>query len=120
MLEPIATQRLPAPGNDFFRSPPRGCGSARNRECTDSCDEAQRIQRTINRAAGPRFARCTAPIRLRPADLSGANQDPRYGLELRIEPLEMMTDFRHEPGRKIAVRLREWAALLERAVASLE
>jgi hypothetical protein len=32
----------------------------------------------------------------------------------------MMTDFRHEPGRKIAVRLREWAALLERAVATLE
>jgi hypothetical protein len=57
---------------------------------------------------------------LRPGDLTSANQDPRYGLELWIELLEMMTDFRHEPGRKIAVRLREWAALLERAAASLE
>jgi hypothetical protein len=89
-------------------------------EGTVARQEAQRIQRTINAAASLRFARCTAPIRLRPSDLSSADQDPRYGLELRIEPLEMMTDFRHEPARKIAVRLREWASLLERAAASLE
>jgi hypothetical protein len=89
-------------------------------ECTEARQQAQRIQRTINAAAGPRFARCTAPIRLRPGDLSGADQDPRYGLELRIEPLEMMTDFRDEPARKIAARLREWAALLNQAAASLE
>ena len=89
-------------------------------ECSEARKQAQRIQRTINAAAGLRFARCTAPIRLRPGDLSSADHDPRYGLELRIEPLEMMTDFRHEPARKIAVRLREWAALLERAAASLE
>lgn len=72
------------------------------------------------RGSRPRFARCTAPIRLRPSDLSSADQDPRYGFELRIEPLEMMTDFRDEPSRKIAVRLREWAALLNQAAASLE
>jgi hypothetical protein len=89
-------------------------------ECTEARQQAQRIQRTINAAAGPRFARCTAPIRLRPGDLSSADQDPRYGLELRIEPLEMMTDFRDEPARKIAARLREWAALLNQAAASLE
>jgi hypothetical protein len=89
-------------------------------ECTEARQQAQRIQKTINGASGPRFARCTAPIRLRPGDLSSPDQDPRYGLELRIEPLEMMTDSRLEPARKIAIRLREWAALLERAAASLE
>jgi len=57
---------------------------------------------------------------LRPGDLSSPDQDPRYGLELRIEPLEMMTDYRHEPAGKIAVRLREWAALLNQAAARLE
>lgn len=91
-----------------------------SQECTEARQRAQLIQRTINAAAGPRFARCTAPIRLRPSDLSSADQDPRYGFELRIEPLEMMTDFRDEPSRKIAVRLREWAALLNQAAASLE
>jgi hypothetical protein len=60
-------------------------------ECTEARQQAQRIQKTINAAAGPRFARCTAPIQLRPGDLTSADQDPRYGLELRIEPLEMMT-----------------------------
>ena len=89
-------------------------------ECTEARLQAQKIQKTINAAAGPRFARCTAPIQLKPGDLSGADQDPRYGLELRIEPLEMMTDSRLEPARKIAVRLREWAALLDRAAAGLE
>ena len=89
-------------------------------ECTEARQQAHRIQKTINAAAGPRFARCTAPIRLRPGDLSSPDQDPRYGLELRIEPLETMTDYRHEPARKIAVRLREWAALLDRAATSLE
>jgi hypothetical protein len=89
-------------------------------ECAEARQQAQRIQKTINAAAGPRFARCSAPIQLRPGDLTSADQDPRQGLELRIEPLEMMTDFRDEPARKIAVRLREWAALLERAAASLE
>jgi len=32
----------------------------------------------------------------------------------------MMTDFHHEPARKIVERLQEWALLLERAAASLE
>jgi hypothetical protein len=91
-----------------------------SQECTEARQQAQRIQKTINAAAGRRFAQCTAPIRLRPGDLSSADQDPRYGLELRIEPLEMMTDFRLEPARKIAVRLREWAALLNQAVVTLD
>jgi hypothetical protein len=39
--------------------------------------------------------------------------------ELRIEPLEMMTDFQDEPSRKIAARLREWTALLNHSAASL-
>jgi hypothetical protein len=91
-----------------------------SQECTEARQQAQRIQSTINTAAGPRFARCTAPIRLRPSDLASADQDPRYGLEIRIEPLEMRADFRHEPARKIAVRFREWASLLEQAAASLK
>lgn len=89
-------------------------------ECTEARKQAQRIQRTINIAAGPRFARCSAPLRLRPRDLSSADQDPRYGLELRIEPLEIATDFRDEPARKIAAKLREWAAQFNQAATSLE
>jgi len=73
-----------------------------SQECTEARKQAQRIQRTINAAAGSRFARCSAPIRLRPRDLSTADQDPRYGLELRIQPLEMVMDFRYEPAQKIA------------------
>jgi hypothetical protein len=89
-------------------------------ECTEARKQAQRIQKTINTAAGPRFARCSAPLRLRPRDLSSADQDPRYGLELRIEPLEIATDFRDDPARKIATKLREWAARFNQAAASLE
>ena len=59
-------------------------------------------------------------MRLRPRDVSSPDQDARYGLELRIEPLVTMTDFRDEPARKIAATLREWAALLNQAAASLE
>jgi hypothetical protein len=91
-----------------------------SQECTEARQQAQRIQKIINAAAGSRFARCTAPIRLRPGDLTSADLDARYGLEIRIEPLEMMTDFRDAPARKIAVRLREWAALLERAARTLD
>ena len=40
--------------------------------------------------------------------------------ELRIEPLVTITDFRDEPARKIAAKLREWAALFNQAAASLE
>jgi hypothetical protein len=55
-----------------------------------------------------------------PAKRSSDDQDPRYGLEPRIEPLEMMRDFRHGPAQKIAATLREWAILLNQAAASLE
>jgi hypothetical protein len=89
-------------------------------ECTEAWKQAQRIQKTINTAVGPRFARCSAPLRLRPRDLSSADQDPRYGLELRIELLEIATDFRDDPARRIAAKLREWAARFNQAAASLE
>jgi len=89
-------------------------------ECTEASKQAQQIQRAVNAAAGRRLARCSAPIRFRPRDITNADQDSRYGLELRIEPLETVTDFRNEPGRKIAARLREWALLLNQAAASLE
>jgi hypothetical protein len=83
--------------------------------------KAQNIQKTINTAAGRRLVRCVAPLRLiRPRDVSEQGQAARYGIELRIEPLVTIADIRHEPSRKIAVTLREWAALLEQAAASLE
>jgi hypothetical protein len=91
-----------------------------SQECSDARSQAQRIQKTVNIAVGRRLARCTAPLTIRPRDLPNADQDARYGLELRIEPLEFVTDFRDEPDSKIAARLREWAALLNRAAASLE
>jgi hypothetical protein len=89
-------------------------------EYTEGNKQAQRIQKTINAAVGRSFAKCLAPMRLRPRDISSPNQDARYGLELRIEPLITTTDFRDEPARKIAARLREWAGLLNQAAASLE
>jgi hypothetical protein len=91
-----------------------------SQKCTEARKQARQIERTINAAAGPRFARCTAPIRLRPSDLSSADQDPRYGLELRVEPLVTIADIRHEPAQKIAATLREWAAQLNQAADSLE
>jgi hypothetical protein len=53
-------------------------------------------------------------------DVSELGQGARYGIELRIEPLVTIADIRHEPSGKIAATLREWAALLEQAAASLE
>ena len=43
-----------------------------------------------------------------------------YGLELRIEPLVTITDFRDQPARRIPATLREWEAILKQAAASLE
>ncbi len=82
--------------------------------------KAQRIQKAINTAIGRQFVRCSAPMRFRPRDVSNPDQDVRYGLELRIEPLLTITDFRDDPARKIATKLREWAALFNQAAASLE
>jgi len=82
--------------------------------------QAQEIQRTINTSVGRQFARCSAPMRFRPRDVSSPDQDLRYGLELRIEPLVTITDYREQPARRIAAKLREWATLLNQAAASLE
>jgi hypothetical protein len=90
-------------------------------EHVDASRKAQNIQKTINTAAGRRLVRCVAPLRLiRPRDVSEPDQGARYGVEFRIEPLVTITDIRHEPARKIAAALREWAALLNQAAASLE
>jgi hypothetical protein len=48
------------------------------------------------------------------------DQDVRYGLELRIEPLVTIADFREQTARRIAATLREWSALLNQAAASLD
>jgi hypothetical protein len=78
-------------------------------ECTEAGTQAQRIQKVINTAIGRQFVRCSAPMRFRPRDVSKLDQDVRYGLELRIEPLLTITDFREDPTRKIAAKLRAWA-----------
>jgi hypothetical protein len=44
----------------------------------------------------------------------------RFKVELHVEPLVTITDFRDQPGRRLAATLREWAALLNQAAASLE
>ena len=82
--------------------------------------QSQRIQKAINTAIGRQFARCSAPMRFRPRDVSSEGQDVRYGLELRIEPLVTITDFQDQPARRIAATLREWSALLNQGAASLE
>jgi hypothetical protein len=89
-------------------------------EQMEASGKALTIQRTINMAVGHRLVRCVAPLKFRPRDVSSPHQGPRYGIELRVEPLVTIADFREQPARKIAVRLREWALLLERAAASLE
>jgi hypothetical protein len=95
-------------------------GHLTREEGMEAGGKALRIQKAINTAIGRQFVRCSAPMRFRPRDLSNPDQDVRYGLELRIEPLVSITDFREQPARRIAATLREWAALLNRAAASLE
>ena len=90
-------------------------------ESMEAGGQAQRIQKAINTAAGRRLVRCVAPLRMiRPRDVSERDQGPRYGVELRVEPLVTIADLPDEPARKIAATLREWAALLTQAAASLE
>jgi hypothetical protein len=81
--------------------------------------KAQNIQKTINTAVGRRLVRCV-DLTFKPRDVSSPDQDVRYGLELRIEPLVTIADFREQPARRIAATLREWSALLNQAAASLE
>jgi hypothetical protein len=90
------------------------------RDYSEANSQAQRIQWTINRAVGHAFVRCIGPMSLRPSDVSGPLQDRGTGLELRIEPLVAVTDFRDDPGRHLAAKLRGWAKLLNHAAASLE
>jgi hypothetical protein len=90
-------------------------------EHTEARRQAQSLQETVNAAIGRRLIRCVAPLRLiRPRNVSSSDQGARYGVELRVEPLVTIADFRYEPARKIADTLREWAALLNQAAASLE
>jgi len=95
-------------------------GRLTKEESMEAGGKAQRIQKAINTAIGRQFVRCSAPMRFRPRDVSNPDQDVHYGLELRIEPLLTITDFRDDPARKIAAQLREWAALFNQAAASLE
>jgi hypothetical protein len=89
-------------------------------EQMEATRKAQNIQKTINAAVGHRLVRCVAPLKIRQRDAFSPDQTPRYGIELRIEPLVTITDCQEKPARRIAVTLREWAALLDRAAASLK
>jgi len=83
--------------------------------------QARNIQRVINSASGRRLVRCVAPLRfIRSRDVASPAEGARYGVELRVEPLVMITDFRDQPARRIAATLREWAEMLNQAAASLE
>lgn len=83
--------------------------------------QARKIQSSINAATGRHLVRCVAPLKvLRSRGLSKTGEGARYGVELRVEPLVTIADFRDEPARRIAATLRGWAALLSQAAASLE
>ena len=89
-------------------------------EHVEATRKAQNIQKTINTAVGRRLVRCVAPLKIRPREVSSPEQGARYGVDLRVEPLVTIADFREQPARRIAATLREWAALLNQAAASLE
>jgi hypothetical protein len=90
-------------------------------EYMEASRQARNIQRTINSAIGRRLVRCVAPLKfIRSRDVSISEEGARYGVELRVEPLVTITDFREQPARQFAATLREWAALLNHAAASLE
>jgi hypothetical protein len=89
-------------------------------EQMEASRKAQIIQKTINAAVGRRLVRCMAPLKFKPRDVTSRDQGPRYGIELRVEPLVTIADFSEQPAQRIAATLREWAALLNQAAASLE
>jgi hypothetical protein len=89
-------------------------------EHLEASRKAQNIQKTINTAVGRRLVRCLAPLKFRRSNVSSPDQGARYGVELRVEPLITVAEFREQPDRPIAATLREWAALLNQAAASLE
>ena len=83
--------------------------------------QARKIQSTINSATGRQLVRCVAPLKvLRSRNVSSPDEGAHYGVELRVEPLVTIADFRDEPARQIAATLRGWAALLSQAASSLE
>jgi hypothetical protein len=89
-------------------------------EHVEATRKAQNIQRTINTAVGRRLVRCAAPLKIRQRDVLSPDQGPRYGIEVRVEPLVTIADLREQPAQRLAATLREWAALLNQAAASLE
>ncbi|HUE17404.1 MAG TPA: hypothetical protein VMR25_24845 [Planctomycetaceae bacterium] len=89
-------------------------------EQMEATRKAQNIQKTINSAVGRRLVRCVGPLKIRQREAFSPDQTPRFGIELRVEPLVTNTDCQEQPARRIAATLREWAALLDRAAASLK
>jgi hypothetical protein len=88
-------------------------------EHVEATRKAQNIQKTINAAVGRRLVRCV-DLTFKPRDASNPEQGARYGVDLRVEPLVTIADFQEQPAQRIAVTLREWAALLNQAAASLD
>jgi len=89
-------------------------------EHVEATRKAQNIQKTINTAVGRRLVRCVGPLKIRQRDAFSPDQTPRYGIELRVEPLVTIMDCQEQPARRIAATLGEWAALLNQAAASLD
>jgi len=89
-------------------------------EHVEATRKAQNIQKTINTAVGRRLVRCVGPLKIRQREVSSPEQGARYGVDLRVEPLVTTADFREQPARQFAATLREWAALLNQAAASLD
>jgi hypothetical protein len=88
-------------------------------EHVEATRKAQNIQKTINTAVGRRLVRCLGPLKIRQREVSSPEQGARYAVDLRVEPLVTTADFREQPARQFAATLREWAALLNQAAASL-
>jgi hypothetical protein len=82
--------------------------------------QAQSLQETVNSAVGRWLVRCVGPLKIRQRDVLSPEQGARYGVDLRVEPLVTTADFREQPARQFAATLREWAALLNQAAASLD
>ena|ERR1700685_1532507 len=91
-------------------------------EQTEARRQAEMIQRIVNTAVGRRLVRCMAPLRfIRTRDVAAApSQGARFGVELRVEPLVTIADYKEEPAKRMAAVLREWAALLNQGAAALE
>jgi hypothetical protein len=97
------------------------------REGATATSLAAKIERAINKSAGRRICRCDPPMTFRPGDLPSTEDDLRYGLELSLgtslesphEPFGTVADFGDRPMLAIAGKLRERAAVLNRAADAL-